>query len=92
MSQPEQRIIVLDGTDVPDRDIIGGKAWSIARMTKLGLRVPPAFVIPISECARYHENSRTLDDDLWNQIMSGVTSIEQATGRVMGDPEAPLLV
>ena len=92
MSQPEQRIIVLDGTQVPDREIIGGKAWSIARMTKLGLRVPPAFVIPISECARYHENSRTLDDDLWQQILSGVAAIEQATGRVMGNPDAPLLV
>mgnify|MGYP000692123889 CR=1 FL=1 len=44
-TQQADRIIVLDGTSLPGRELIGGKAWSIARMTGLGLRVPPAFVI-----------------------------------------------
>jgi pyruvate, orthophosphate dikinase len=86
------RIIVLDGTTLPDRDLIGGKAWSIARMTGLGLRVPPAFVIPIDECIRYHENGRTIEDQLWDDVMSGVRAIEESTGRRLGDPHNPLLV
>lgn len=86
------RIIVLDGTTLPDRDLIGGKAWSIARMTGLGLRVPPAFVIPIDECIRYHENGRTIDDRLWDEVMIGVRVIEESTGRRLGDPHNPLLV
>ena len=86
------RIIVLDGTTLPDRNLIGGKAWSIARMTGLGLRVPPAFVIPIEECIRYHENGRTIDDGLWDDVMTGVRTIEESTGRRLGDPHNPLLV
>lgn len=86
------RIIVLDGSSLPDRELIGGKAWSIARMTGLGLRVPPAFVIPISECIRYHESGKTIDDSLWDAVLEGIRSIEQATGRRFGDPHAPLLV
>jgi len=91
-TQQADRIIVLDGTSLPDRELIGGKAWSIARMTGLGLRVPPAFVIPISECIRYHEAGKTIDDDLWDAVMDGVRSIESATGRRFGDPHSPLLV
>ena len=35
----------LDGDELPARELIGGKAWSIARMQHLGLRVPPAIVV-----------------------------------------------
>lgn len=91
-SNVTDRIIVLDGTSLPDRELIGGKAWSIARMTGLGLRVPPAFVIPISECIRYHEAGKTIDDGLWDAVMEGIRSIEAATDRRFGDPHSPLLV
>ncbi|HEY9391044.1 MAG TPA: pyruvate, phosphate dikinase [Mycobacteriales bacterium] len=85
-------VTVLDGTDVPDRELIGGKAWSIARMRQLGLRVPPAFVLPVAECRRYHGNSGSLDDEVWAQVLEGVQVLEAATGRRFGDPGAPLLV
>lgn len=92
IQDPSGRIIVLDGTTLPDRNLVGGKAWSIARMTGLGLRVPPAFVIPIDECIRYHDNGRAIDDQLWDDVMSGVRTIEESTGRRLGDPHNPLLV
>ena len=38
-------LLALDGSSLPDRQLIGGKAWSIARMKSLGLAVPPAFVV-----------------------------------------------
>lgn len=88
----QPRVIILDGSSLPDRELIGGKAWSIARMTGLGLRVPPAFVIPISECIRYHDNGKSIDDGLWDAVLDGVRSIEQSTGRRFGDPHSPLLV
>ncbi|HPB99563.1 MAG TPA: hypothetical protein PKW66_26810 [Polyangiaceae bacterium] len=36
-------IMRLDGTNLPGKSLIGGKAHSIARLMALGLRVPPAF-------------------------------------------------
>lgn len=35
-----QFVLALDGSALPERAQIGGKAWSIARMQSLGLPVP----------------------------------------------------
>ena len=86
------RVLFLDGSSLPDREVIGGKAWSIARMRSLGLRVPPAFVIPVAECQAYHAASRAFDDALWSDVLRGIAQIEVETGRRLGDPERPLLV
>jgi pyruvate,orthophosphate dikinase len=46
-------LLAIDGSSLPDRNLIGGKAWSIARMRGLGLSVPPAFVITAEACTAY---------------------------------------
>ena len=38
-------VLAIDGTSLPEKSLIGGKAWSIAEMSALGLNVPPACVI-----------------------------------------------
>ena len=44
--------LALDGSGaLPSRELIGGKAWSIARMGDLGLPVPPAVVVTTEACA-----------------------------------------
>ena len=40
----------LDGDEPPQRELIGGKAWSVARMQALGLSTPPAFVVTTAAC------------------------------------------
>ncbi len=42
--------LALDGRSRPSRELIGGKAWSVARMQALGLTVPPAFVVTTVAC------------------------------------------
>jgi pyruvate,orthophosphate dikinase len=83
---------MLDGSAQHPREIVGGKGASIARMRSLGLPVPPAFVIPIEECRRYHAADRTLDGELWTQVLEGISVLERDTGRRFGDPSSPLLV
>ena len=55
MSAPEgdRWTLRLDGSPMPDRELIGGKAWSIARMLAMGLNVPPAFVVTTDACRAY---------------------------------------
>ena len=43
----------IDGSAVPDKASIGGKAWSLAQMRGLGLDVPPAFVVTTQTCLAY---------------------------------------
>lgn len=88
----ESRVIRLEGTQQPPRELVGGKAWSISRMLGLGLRVPPAFVLPVSECSRYHEAGKVLDEELWAGVLDGIAYLESISGKRFGDPEAPLLV
>ena len=92
MNKVSDRILVLDGSTSYDKEIVGGKGASIARMRALGLPVPPAFVIPIEECRRFHAGDGTLDDAVWEAVRKGIAGLERDTGRRLGDPEAPLLV
>ena len=43
----------LSATEPDGPQDIGSKAWNLLRMTRLGLRVPPSFVIGTRYCAAY---------------------------------------
>ena len=60
MSKVSERVLVLDGRASYAEDVVGGKGASVARMRALGLPVPPAFVLPIEECRRFHAAGQTL--------------------------------
>ena len=83
--------IRLDGRELPDRSLIGGKAWSVARMMSLGLPVPPAFVVTTEACRAFLA-SGTLTDGLEAEIRDGIAELERRTGRTFGGGERPLLV
>jgi pyruvate, orthophosphate dikinase len=83
--------IGLNGEGPPGRELIGGKAWSVARMQALGLTVPPAFVITTRACAAFiagHAAPLGLEDE----IAAGVAWLEERTGRRFGCGPRPLLV
>ena len=83
--------IGLTGEGAPDRKLIGGKAWSVARMQALGLNVPPAIVITTRACAAFiggHATPPGLEDE----IAAGVAWLEERTGRRFGAGPRPLLV
>jgi pyruvate,orthophosphate dikinase len=92
MTRVSDRVLVLDGHEAYGPDLVGGKGASIATMRSLGLSVPPAFVLPISECRRYNDAGGNLDDHAWEAVLDGIAGLERATGRRLGEPLAPLLV
>ena len=81
----------VSGSALPDRQLIGGKAWSIARMQSLGLPTPPAFAVTTEACLEY-QRSGTLPDGLGSELQAGMRWLEQRSGRRFGDDENPLLV
>ncbi len=85
-----QWTIGLNGEGAPGRELIGGKAWSIARMQALGLNVPPAVVISTRACAAFI--SGQAPPGLDEEIAAGVAWLEERTGRRFGAEPRPLLV
>ncbi len=83
-------LLALDGSALPSRELIGGKAWSVARMLSLGLPVPPAVVITTYACSAYLETGG-VPAELATEMDGANTWLEQATGRQFGGAK-PLLV
>ena len=73
----------------PD-DEVGSKAANLARMVALGLPVPPAFVLPIENCAGAADGAA--GQQLAGALNEGIAYLETATGRRFGDRRRPLLV
>ena len=82
---------MLDGDDLPEKALIGGKAWSVARMHALQLPVPPAFVITTRACAEFLATG-DLPTGLREEIHAGLVWLEARTGRRFGAERTPLLV
>jgi len=81
----------LDGNQLPSRELIGGKAWSIAHIRSLGLNVPPAFVITTEACAAFL-GSGDFPPDLDAELALNMAALEADTGRTFGHGPRPLLV
>ena len=91
MANPLGRyLLALDGSALPSRELVGGKAWSVARMLSLGLRVPPAVVITTDACRAYLETG-SVPAALSAEIDTAIEWLETATGRQFGGAR-PLLV
>ena len=86
------RVLVLDGSRPLTRAEVGGKAFSINDMRRLGLPVPPAFVLATAECGAFRDAGGALGDEVWHEVLAALTQLEQATGRRFGRGPSPLLV
>ncbi len=94
MTGPEQMLwLGADGAaeDAPP-EIAGAKAAGIWRMGRLGLRTPPAFVLPTSLCGPVNAEPARAAEIIGPALRAGVERLEAATGRRFGDPRVPLLV
>ena len=88
---PETLTVRLDGPDLPSRDLVGGKAWSIARMRGLGLRVPAAFVVT-TDAYRLFARCGDLTTEVFEEVAEGVRWLELDSERRLGAASRPLLV
>ena len=85
-------IYFFDEADGKNRALLGGKAAGLAEMTRLGLPVPPGFVITTEICEKFYEAGRRLPDGLMDEVRKSVRRLEGMTGKKLGDSENPLLV
>lgn len=74
------------------RELIGGKGANLAEMCNIGIPVPPGFTISTEACAYTIDNNMVWPEELYDQVLEGVSHIERETGTKFGDPVNPLLI
>ena len=79
--------------DPSNKQLLGGKGANLCAMTRMGINVPPGFVITTDACTTYlADPGRQLPEGLMDQVKAQIFDLEQSTGKRFGDPEKPLLV
>ncbi|GAA3440586.1 pyruvate, phosphate dikinase [Planomonospora venezuelensis] len=72
-------------------DVLGGKGHGLVVLRRLGLPVPPGFVIGTGACRAFLRDGR-LPDGLGAELAAAVRDLEAATRRRFGGPGRPLAV
>lgn len=72
-------------------DLLGNKGAQLCEMTRIGIPVPPGFVITTKACLDYFKAGK-IDDELKKEIKEALKDIEQRTGKKFGGVKNPLLV
>ncbi len=71
---------------------VGNKAYSLIRLSKLGLPVPPGFALPSFFCDEYYAHGRALPEGLTGSLSSGIKQLQEGTRLNFGGRRRPLLV
>ncbi len=85
-------IYFFDEGDGKNKKLMGGKGAGLCEMTRLGLPIPPGFVITTEVCKGYYQNSMRLPNILSKQIKENIKKIERLTGKKWGSTKNPLLI
>src|SRR5215208_4093161 len=77
--------------DKDQKDLLGGKGANLAEMTRLGLPVPPGFIISTDACREYLSEGQ-VPVRLDAEITEHLATLEYAMGKKLGQSDDPLLV
>ena len=83
--------VKLREKDTP-KNILGGKGANLAEMGRMGLPVPPGFIISTNVCELFYKNKKNLPKKIITQINKEINLIEKFTKKKFGDLKNPLLV
>lgn len=92
---PFRTFVVLPGVEPQpeaSRTTMGGKGFGLLRLARLGLPVPPAFVLDTEFCRAYFEEGHRLPKGFRETLARGIARLEEASGRQFGGARRPLLV
>jgi pyruvate,orthophosphate dikinase len=86
-------VYAFENGDGRDRMRLGGKGANLCEMTRIGLHVPPGFVITTEACLDYLDDARgELPEGLMDEVGRHLRSLEEKTGKVFGGAADPLLL
>jgi len=86
-------VYAFENGDGRNKMLLGGKGANLCEMTRIGLNVPPGFVITTEACLAYLDDAeRRLPDGAMDEVRAHMRALEQKTGKRFGGSDDPLLV
>jgi len=87
-----KRVYLFEEGEAKDKKLLGGKGANLAEMTKMGLPVPPGFIITAETCLEYSGAGEKMPEKLMDDVVASIKHIEEKTEKKFGDVHNPLLV
>ncbi len=87
----EKWVYLFSEGDARRKDLLGGKGANLAEMTRMGLPVPPGFIVSTRACNAYLA-AGGFPAGMWAQVERALSTVERLAGKRLGDPADPLLV
>ncbi len=73
------------------KSLLGGKGANLAEMVRIGLPVPPGFIVTTEACNQYLLERKGINSKLREEICNSLKLLEKETGRELGGLK-PLLL
>ena len=87
----ESFVVPFSEGSADQKSLLGGKGANLAEMTRIGLPVPPGFIVTTDACRQYMAEGGS-PEGLFDQVGEALAELEAQVGRKLGDPESPLLL
>jgi len=78
--------------DAGQKNLLGGKGANLAEMSKLGLPVPPGFILSTEICTWFYKNDNQYPQGLEADVDAALKRLETEMELGFGDIEKPLLL
>jgi pyruvate, orthophosphate dikinase len=78
--------------DASQKNLLGGKGANLAEMSRMGLSVPPGFILSTEVCTYFYQNKNCYPADIEAQTAAALKQIEKEMGMFFGDVKKPLLL
>ena len=87
----EKYVYLFAQGDKTMKSLLGGKGANLAEMARIGMPVPPGFIVTTEACNHFFSRGEGLWPELKTEIIDNLRLLEQQTGRIFGG-ERPLLL
>jgi pyruvate,orthophosphate dikinase len=86
-------VYAFENGDGRNKMLLGGKGANLCEMTRIGLNVPPGFVITTEACLAFLDDAqRRLPEGVMDEVRTHMRALEQKSGKKFGGSDDPLLV
>ncbi len=83
MLEAKKYIYDFSEGDAGMKILLGGKGANLAQMWKIGLPVPPGFIITTEACHEYWKEKDFILN-IWDEVKAAVSRVEALAGKKFG--------